>query len=297
VLLIENEGPRPHFRAKLRRKRESWAGSPIDDRIHILEEPWSMLTLADEGWRSTLAAAIAEKQIDVVILGPVSRAGMDEAGTLQEVRDFMALVADVRRRSGRPVVFVLVHHENKGGKVSGACEGAGDTLLHIQGQGHGRMRCFIQKARWASDYHGTTLQLAWAEGEGFTVVDDPERDDETIADEILAAAGANPGGSWTEIEKSVAGKGETLRRIRDRLLAGDRLVNEGTETRMKLWRGDDPARPPTLTDTRPEGDGVGTRSPSAPGEAADVPDRVPRPAVEGTRTGRDAIPPDAEVDA
>jgi hypothetical protein len=84
VLLIENEGPRPHFRAKLRRKLDAWGGGAIDDRIQVLEEPWSMLTLAQEGWRVTLAAAIVDRNIGVVVLGPVTRAGMDEAGTLQE---------------------------------------------------------------------------------------------------------------------------------------------------------------------------------------------------------------------
>jgi hypothetical protein len=44
VLILENEGPRPHFRAKLRRKRDHWQGSPLGDRICVLEEPWSKLT-------------------------------------------------------------------------------------------------------------------------------------------------------------------------------------------------------------------------------------------------------------
>ena len=78
---------------------------------------------------------------------------MDAAGTLQEVRDFMALVEELRRATERRLTVVLVHHENKGGQVSGAWEGAGDTLCHVQGQGHGRTRLFFQKARWASEQH------------------------------------------------------------------------------------------------------------------------------------------------
>jgi AAA domain len=42
VLLIENEGPRPLYRAKLRRKRETWAGSVVCDRISVLERPWDV---------------------------------------------------------------------------------------------------------------------------------------------------------------------------------------------------------------------------------------------------------------
>lgn len=158
VLLVENEGPRPLFRKKLRRKRDHWAGSPIGDRIVVLETPWGHVSFADPECRDKFAAAIRDHEIDVAIVGPVTRSGMNEAGTLQEVRDFMALVAAVRELSGRPVAFVLIHHENKGGQVSGAWEGAGDTLFHVQGQGHGRTRLHVQKARWSSAHHATTLQ-------------------------------------------------------------------------------------------------------------------------------------------
>ena len=50
---------------------------------------------------------------------------MEELGTLQQVRDFMADVAKFRERSGRRLTVILIHHENKGGAVSGAWEGAG----------------------------------------------------------------------------------------------------------------------------------------------------------------------------
>jgi hypothetical protein len=125
------------------------------------------LSLDDAGWREALAETIEAGKIDVVIAGPVTRLGMNEAGTLQEVRDFMALVNEVRTRSGRRVAIVLIHHENKGGKVSGAWEGSGDTLVHVTGKGPGGTRLYFQKARWSSRYHATTLHLRWVEGEGF----------------------------------------------------------------------------------------------------------------------------------
>ena len=140
-----------------------------------------------------------------MIIGPLTRSGMDEAGTLQEVRDFMALVADVRERAGRRVAFMLVHHENKGGQVSGAWEGAGDTLLHVTGQGHGRTRLYFQKARWSSAHHATALEPAWADGEGFAVDDSPELDDDTLAEQILAFIGENPGTGWAKVEKATPG--------------------------------------------------------------------------------------------
>ncbi|MEA2199449.1 MAG: hypothetical protein QOI89_45 [Solirubrobacteraceae bacterium] len=171
VLVIENEGPRPLFRAKLRRKLAGWSGSPLEGRLKVLESPWATVTLADEEWAAKLADVIREGEVDALIAGPVTRLGMDDAGTLQEVRDFMRLVEALRSKSGRRLAVVLVHHENKGGTVSGAWEGAGDTLLHVEARGPGHTHLLIQKARWSSEHHGTGLDLAWTEGEGFTVED------------------------------------------------------------------------------------------------------------------------------
>jgi len=175
VLVVENEGPRPLFRKKLKHKRDGWTGSPLGDRLILVEEPWARLTLDNAEHREVLATKIDELAIDVVVIGPVTASGMQEAGTLQEVRAFADLLEKVRELSGRRVTFVLVHHENKGGKVSGAWEGCGDTLVHVQGEGQGRTRLYVQKARWASSLHGTTLHLVWTEGEGFAVVDKESR--------------------------------------------------------------------------------------------------------------------------
>jgi hypothetical protein len=225
VLLIENEGPRPLFRPKLERKRDGWSGSPLEDRVCVLEQPWGKLSLAEEGWRRALAAALQANEIDVVVAGPVARLGMNEAGTLQEVRDFMGLVDEVREHSGRRVAVVLIHHENKGGKVSGAWEGAGDTLLHVSGQGPGSLRLYVQKARWSSSHHATTLQLRWTEGEGFAVEDKPELDDAAIAEAIVAYVREHAGTGWTKVEEAIKGVGaEKIRAVRDGLL-GREIVN------------------------------------------------------------------------
>lgn len=290
VLLIENEGPRPMFRAKLRRKRDAWQGSPLDDRILVLDEPWSQITLASEHYRQELADLISGLALDVIVLGPVTRAGMNEAGTLQEVRDFMLFIADVRRRAGRPVAFILVHHENKGGKVSGAWEGAGDTLLHVQGQGTGSTRLYVQKARWSSLHHATTMQLIWTPGEGFALNDAPERDDDTIADEILEAALANPGGSWTDISEHISGKDGRLRLIRDRLITAGRLVNTGKVLRPKLWNAADPTLQTTLHGNRPGRDESGTVPPSAPEEKTHEPEPSPVPPYRGRERDGSLLP-------
>lgn len=225
-LIVEDEGPRPFFRRKLDRKLQGWAGSPLEGRVRVVEEPWARFTFAKESHRVALAAAIVTLELGVVIVGPVVVAGMEKAGTLQDVREFLALVDDVRDRSDRSVTFVLVHHENKGGEVSGAWEGAGDTLLHLSAQGHGKTRLHVQKARQAPDYHLTTIQLEWADGEGYTVAEKEEVDDDTLEGKILAAISFQPGIKWTDVEKKVLGVSSTRRRnIRDRLLIAGTIVN------------------------------------------------------------------------
>jgi hypothetical protein len=277
VLLIENEGPRPLFRAKLRRKREGWAGSELGDRVHVLETPWARITFADAAHQDALAEKIRELEIDVVIAGPVTNVGMNEAGTLQEVRDFMRLLAALRARTGRALTIVLIHHENKGGQVSGAWEGSGDTLMHVQGQGHGKTRVHVQKARWASAYHAQTFHLTWTEGDGFEVDERPELDDNTLADLILAHVGENAGTSWTKVEEATPGVNRQRRRdVRDRLLTGGRLVNvvkeDGDEVAIdtcperktsRLYLADDPA----ISHLRPAPGAAAAQS--APGRGAE----------------------------
>ena len=246
VAIIENEGPRPLFRKKLERKRASWEGSDLADRLHILEHPWATFTFANENHRAWLAAEIDRLAIDIVIAGPLTRIGMNEAGTLQQTRDFTELLGKIRTLTHRPTTFLLIHHENKGGQVSGAWEGAGDTLLHVQGRGHGRTQLVFQKARWASDWHGKSLALLWAAGEGFTVSDAPERDDAEIADELIATVRANGGSSWNVIEKTMGGNASKVREIRDQLLDSGLLIDANAErptSRRLLWDVTDPTRP------------------------------------------------------
>ena len=229
VLLIENEGPRPLFRQKLRRRRNAWTGSPLGDRVHVLEEPWGAFTYAHPGWRRFLASWVSELELDAVICGPLVSAGMETAGTLQDVRAFLDLVADVRRLAERRFANLLVHHENKGGKVSGAWEGAGDTLLHVSAQGRGQVRLHVQKARWAPETHGRTLQLRWSDGESFEVVDEPELTDDDLAEQIVDAIAKKPGTAWGSVEKALKGARDShLREIRDGLLADGTIVNAKT---------------------------------------------------------------------
>jgi hypothetical protein len=179
VLWIENEGPRPLFRRKLKRKLD-FEKVPRG-AFHIVENPWGRFTFASDRWREEVAQKVMVEEIDVIFCGPLARVGMDGAGTLQEVVAFMQLVADLRARSERPLCVTLIHHENKGGAVSGAWEGAGDTLLHVTAARPGHTVLFVQKARWATSSHGQTLKLAWTDGESYAIESDRDLKAEAVA--------------------------------------------------------------------------------------------------------------------
>jgi hypothetical protein len=298
ILIVENEGPRPLFRKKLTRKRNAWAGSPINGRVRIVEDPRAILSFADDTHRDALAKTIAEHGCDVVLIGPVSKSGMTDAGTLAEVRGFTTLVAEVRHRSGRPVTFVLVHHENRAGTPSGAWEGAVDTLLHVTGMGHGRTRLHVQKARWSSTWHARTLELNWTDGDNYEVDEKPEITDDDIAAQILAYVSANPGTGWTKVEEATPGVQRQRRRtIRDRLFGDGVIVNivkqDGHDVALdhcperrqaRLYRASDP----TISHLRPDPGAAGAQTaPSTDGAPTASAPLRPDP-KEGAGGGADA---------
>jgi hypothetical protein len=221
LLLIENEGPRPLLRQKLRRKLKAWTGPPLEGRISVFEHPWTRFTFAEATWRELLADRIAELEVDVLFAGPLTRLGMDAAGTLQEVVEFMRLVGDLRERCGRLLTVILVHHENKSGAVSGAWEGAGDTLLHVEAAGNGHTLVHVQKARWASTFHHTTLKLAWTEGEGFEL----EGDRDYVL-EVRTLLGERPWRTVKEIAAPVDEGG---------IGAGEKVIRDVLDTHSELF--------------------------------------------------------------
>lgn len=237
VMVIENEGQRAMFRKKIKRKLAAWDGPDIGGRLKIEEAPWGRFTFATAEWRAGLAQAIKESEIDVLIIGPLSRIGMNAAGTLQEVRAFMEYVADVRAQIGRPLTVILVHHENKGGTVSGAWEGAGDTLLHNEKRGNGSTDVHIQKARHASESHDTTLHLAWTPGDGFRLKD--ERD---VHAEMLVLLADEVPRTVKEIFPDLGcGEDKVKDAIRDHpdeyvLLTGEQAKAAGRRSDAKLYQ-------------------------------------------------------------
>lgn len=286
IAWIENEGPRQEFRDKQEAKLAA-TGARLDGRIVFLEEPWGEFTFAEESYRRALALELTEREIDLLVFGPVATSGMVGGGTPDEIRAFDALLDDVLRLVERPFAIVAIHHENRAGQVSGAWERVPDTLVHVTAQGHGRTRVLWKKARWASALHGTTTHLLWGDGETYTLAETrPEVTADTIAEQLLAAARANGGLTWTKLrdrkvdgERLIHGTGEQIAAVRDRLLADGSLTNAATvDGRYILWAADDPAAP--RSDARTDSE----RLPFAPAPDEADPDPFAVRPVRGERT-------------
>jgi hypothetical protein len=145
----------------------------------------------------------------------------------------METVAEFRRRSGRSLTVVLIHHENKGGKVSGAFEGAGDTLLHTEVRARGRTKLTFQKVRWSSEWHRQALDLGWTDGEGFEVIEE----DRDLVAEIRVWLTLNPYSTAKEIATKKRNKraDDTVEQIPG-IQANETVVRDLLEARQDLFR-------------------------------------------------------------
>lgn len=239
VLIIENEGPRGRFRKKLEAKLASWTGSQIEEgRIHVFSEPWGMLRFDDPRARVELTAQIDALGIEVIVAGPIKRLGLQGGGTPEEVQAFLLLLEEVKQRLGRPLAYDLTHHPNKAGSVSGDWEGTGDTLVRLDKRGPRASTLTWEKVRWGGMLQGTAWKLAWADGERFEIEETPDRTEEDIAAEMLGFVAANPGTTWSPVQKKLKGTAATNVEIRDRLVADGALVNKGAAKQgaaMKLY--------------------------------------------------------------
>jgi AAA domain len=178
TLLIENEGPRGKFRAKLAEKLASWNGyPPYAANVVVMEDPWTRFNLREEQHRHALAVTISQHEIDLVVMGPLVTLGMVGGGTPDEVSDFERLILTTRQLVARPFGLWVVHHENKAGDVSGAWERVPDALIHVQAQGNGHTKVVMRKARWSDRDHGRTLNLHWVvESRSFVVAEEKTYD-------------------------------------------------------------------------------------------------------------------------
>jgi 5S rRNA maturation endonuclease (ribonuclease M5) len=172
VMLLENEGPIDEYRLKIRRKLASWEAPSVDGRLFVYESPWGRADLRDTQIAELLGEQIAHLEIDVLIAGPVRRLGLEGGGTPAETVAFMQLLDRVRDLAARPLAIATVHHENKGGDISGAFEAEFDTVVHVKADGRDRTQLVFRKSRWSSKIHRSRMTLAWAlDSEGFGIVE------------------------------------------------------------------------------------------------------------------------------
>jgi hypothetical protein len=82
--------------------------------------------------------------------------------THDDVSDFGALLVDFRRRVGRPVAILLVHHEK-----SGAWSRLPDTLVHVRLHKRKRTPLLIRKARHSSAAPGASSRRRSGSSDGF----------------------------------------------------------------------------------------------------------------------------------
>jgi hypothetical protein len=244
IMLIENEGPRQEFRGKLKAKLAATVAE-LEGRIVVLEEPWAEFSFADDANRRALALALTERETDLLVVGPLTSAGLfPNGGTPDEISRFEDLLRELRLLVRRPFAILLIHHENRAGQISGAWDRFPDTTIHISTQGNGRTRLYWQKARWAGALHKTSMSLLWADGETYTIENKPEITDETMADDLLAAIRADPGAAWTVLRGHIRGSGNNAPKVRDRLIKDGLIVNRPTRKGgFNLWPGDDPVLP------------------------------------------------------
>ncbi len=165
VLIIE-EGPRPLFRHKLGRKLSSWTGptANLDEQLYIYEEPWGKFKFTDEGLREDLAELVNDKQIDVIIAGPIKKIGFRGGGTPDDVETFMQSVDEFRDMCERDLCVVFLHHTNKTGTVSGAWDGEGDTLIRAERKNR-TTTLTMEKVRHGERYSGMKIKLTWEDAE------------------------------------------------------------------------------------------------------------------------------------
>ena len=282
-LILEAEGPRGKLRTKLAAKLAAWQGPSVDGWLHVIERPWATLSLADAEHRAGIAAAIADTRAEVLYAGPVAALGLEGGGTPAEVRQFVAHLEHIRALVGRDVAYMLIAHTNKLGGVSGAWEGATDTLAHFMATGNGTTRLNWKKCRWSGTVHGTTWRLLWRDGETFELEDAPSVTADTFRADILAAVAENPGQSWTKVREHVKGNATEAAAVRDRLIADGEVNNTGGKGQFCLWIAEDPGT--GHQETRSDaGTGMerGTFHLPEPGEE---PTRSPVPALKERGTG------------
>jgi hypothetical protein len=300
VALIENEGPAEQWRQKLERKVETWQGEPWADNVLVLDEPHGGFDFRRKDHRESVRE-LRRHGVELVVADPTKWLGFEGGGTPNEVLDFVALLRSCGLHSGdreSALAFLLLHHENKAGEVSGAWRADPDTVVHVEQDGRERTKLTWDKCRWAPTLHGRPMLLGWltdrASYEEIELPEAPTLSDEEIREQIRAYLAEHPKATQTSVRKAVSVRAE-------RVDAGLDSLKEADECRDLDRNGRPHAGQPRtprfwiLTSQAENQSSLlpGTTSDNGrPGNPEPVVGRPVVPPIEGTTYGRDNISDD-----
>jgi hypothetical protein len=224
LVLIENEGPPAGLRRKLERKIETWTGPAWAERVLVYRDPWGELRLTDDDSRAALVHACEQHRADLVVAGPLLSLGAPTEGKPGDTQAFVDLL---RRDCGLGRwAYLLVHHWNKGGAISGDWGRHADTLLEAtEGEAPETTRLAIRKQRWGHK-PPKPLVLQWIlDSEGYELFDTTaaKATDEDYEQRILDYLAEHPWATTDELENDVEGRAAELRRARRRLEEAGRV--------------------------------------------------------------------------
>ncbi len=227
IAMIQNEGPAEPWRRKLERKLETWTGDPWRENVLVLDEPHGGFDFRIPEHREAIRELRREEGVELIVADPTKWLGAEGGGTPAEVLEFVALLKECGLHGGDPetaLAFWLAHHENKSGGISGAWRADPDTLIHIEAAGQGRTKATFEKCRWSSGRHGQRMILAWATGEGYDVIDIPDRptlnDDDVDAQVlafVIAEASEDRRPGMVKVRKAVSVRSERVDEALERL--------------------------------------------------------------------------------
>jgi hypothetical protein len=276
VLLIENEGPREPFRAKLELKRKLWTAE-IPGEIHVATFDWGAVTLKNNTHVARLRDYIVDHEIDLVVGDPLDSLGLDGVGSPEDTREFMRRLGDTGMF--RDVAWWLLAHARKESagdeldEISGAWGGRPDTMLMLDKKDGNRARLSFPKIRWSRRGTRNAYILAFdPDTETFTVAHeeaDEERDYVAEISELLSD------GAWRTVREITAPKKDggiganrdtvqaTLEGNPDRFVCrtGDDAKAVGRHPTSTVWqevaRPSEPPEPPPGSDREKAGGGSG----------------------------------------
>ncbi len=301
IALIQNEGPAEPWRRKLERKLETWTGEPWRENVLVLDEPHGGFDFRIPEHREAIRE-LRRQGVELIVADPTKWLGAEGGGTPAEVREFVALLKECGLHAGDPAIalaFWLAHHENKAGEISGAWRADPDTLVHVEGDGQGRTKVTFEKCRWSSSRQGQRMILAWATGEGYEVIETPDRPtlsgedvDAQVLAFVIAEASEDRRPGMRKVREAVAVRSE---RVDEGL---ERLKERGEITDLDRKGCPHPGTPgtPRYWIPRSHAGSEGVRPVGTPPDTFDFEpqdgERVPGGGVPVSRTRGGHLPPD-----